>query len=49
MSRNAREMAISIRTRRLGLPIGDTLFGKTCLVVGYGNIAKELIPRYDKF
>jgi hypothetical protein len=43
--RHAKEMAVSMRTKRLGLPIGDTLFSKTCLVVGYGNIAKELVPR----
>lgn len=44
--RQAKEMASSIQNRVLGLPIGDTIFGKTCLIVGYGNIAKELAPRW---
>ena len=38
-------MAASLDKRVLGLPIGETIFGKTCLIVGYGNIAKELAPR----
>ena len=29
----------------MGLPLGETIFGKTCLVVGFGNIASELVPR----
>ena len=35
----------SIRHRRLGVPLGQTLFGKTVLIVGFGNIAKELAVR----
>lgn len=35
----------SIRHARLGVPLGQTLFGKTVLVVGFGNIAKELAIR----
>ena len=35
----------SIRHGRLGVPLGQTLFGKTVLVVGFGNIAKELAVR----
>lgn len=38
-------MAASVANRVLGLPIGDTIFGKNCLIVGYGNIAKEVAPR----
>lgn len=38
-------MASSLQNRVLGLPIGETIYGKTCLIVGYGNIAKELAPR----
>ena len=45
LCRQAKEMAASIQNRVLGLPCGDTIFGKTCLIVGYGNIAKELAPR----
>lgn len=35
----------AIQERILGLPIGDTLYGKTCLIMGFGNIARELTPR----
>ena len=38
-------MEASIRNRTVGLPLGETIFGKTCLVVGFGNIASELVPR----
>ena len=38
-------MEASIRSRTVGLPLGETIFGKTCLVVGFGNIASELVPR----
>jgi phosphoglycerate dehydrogenase-like enzyme len=43
--RSANAMAASIRERRVGLPLGRTLFGKSVLVVGFGGIAKELVPR----
>ena len=39
-------MAASVREQRIGLPTGETLFSKTALVIGYGGIAKELVPRY---
>ena len=35
----------SIQERRLGLPLGQTLFGKTVLVLGFGAIAQELVAR----
>jgi phosphoglycerate dehydrogenase-like enzyme len=35
----------SIRTRRLGVPLGQSLFTKTVLIVGFGSIAKELAVR----
>lgn len=38
--------ARSIRERRLGVPLGQTLLGKTVLLVGFGNIAKELAVRW---
>ena len=44
-NRQAKELATSVQNRALGVPIGDTLHGKTCLMVGFGNIAKELAPR----
>lgn len=43
--RNTNEMQTSIKQQRLGSPAGQTLYGKTVLVIGFGNIAKELIPR----
>jgi phosphoglycerate dehydrogenase-like enzyme len=43
--RSAPAMAHSIAERRVGVPLGQTLFGKTVLVVGFGGIAKELVPR----
>ncbi len=43
--RSANAMAASIRERRVGVPLGRTLFGKSVLIVGFGGIAKELVPR----
>ena len=43
--RDQHEMAASIRGRRVGVPLGQTLLGKSVLLIGYGNIAKELVPR----
>ena len=43
--RSANAMAASIRERRVGLPLGRTLFGCSVLIVGFGGIAKELVPR----
>lgn len=43
--RRAPELAASVATRRLGAPPGRTLTGKAALVVGYGGIARELVPR----
>lgn len=47
--RNTNEMQTSIKQQRLGSPAGQTLYGKTVLVIGFGNIAKELIPRLKPF
>ena len=38
-------MREAIQQSRVGVPVGETLFGKSVLIVGFGNIAKELIPR----
>lgn len=43
--RQQKAMQESIQQRKVGVPVGETLFGKTVLIVGFGNIAKELIPR----
>jgi D-isomer specific 2-hydroxyacid dehydrogenase, NAD binding domain len=39
----------SIQERRLGEPCGETLYGKEVLVLGFGGIARELIPRLTAF
>ena len=38
-------MQHSIQSQQLGTPMGQTLMGKRILVIGFGNIARELIPR----
>lgn len=38
-------MSEFIRRQRVGVPVGETLFGKSVLIIGFGNIAKELISR----
>ena len=43
--RHHHEMAASIAQRRLGAPMGFTLLGRSVLVLGFGNIAKELVVR----
>jgi len=43
--RQQNAMRESIQQGRVGVPVGETLFGKSVLIVGFGNIAKELIPR----
>lgn len=43
--RSAPAMAQSIQQGRVGVPLGNTLSGKSVLVVGFGGIAKELVPR----
>lgn len=42
-------MAKSIADRTLGLPVGSTLYGKTVLVIGFGNLAREIVPRLKVF
>ena len=43
--RRAHETQDAFMAGRVGFPTGETLYGKTCLVLGFGNIAKELVPR----
>lgn len=47
--RKQTEMQISIRQKKLGEPIGDTLLGKTVFILGYGNIGIELAKRLRPF
>ncbi|WJX30401.1 hypothetical protein P8452_18945 [Trifolium repens] len=47
--RKQNEMAIAIQQRKLGVPIGDTLFGKTVFILGFGNIGIDLARRLKPF
>eukprot|EP00897_Mesotaenium_endlicherianum_P003006 jgi/Mesen1/2733/ME000169S01906 len=47
--RDQHGMARAVKERRLGQPIGQTLFGKNVLIVGYGGIGRELAPRLRPF
>ncbi|CAN1175576.1 D-3-phosphoglycerate dehydrogenase [Linum perenne] len=47
--RKQHELRVSVQQRKLGEPIGDTLFGKTVFILGYGNIGIELAKRLKPF
>ena len=47
--RNLPECVAAVQSQRLGEPCGETLYGKAVLVVGFGGIANELIPRLAAF
>lgn len=47
--RHHNAMAASVAQQRLGQPMGVTLLGRKVLVVGFGNIAKELVIRLRPF
>jgi len=47
--RDVKGMQASIQIRQVGVPIGNMLQGCSVLVVGFGNIAKELIKRLIPF
>ncbi|CAM6034593.1 unnamed protein product [Sphagnum compactum] len=47
--RYQKEMAETFEAKRLGGPVGETLYGKTVLILGYGNIGKELANRLRPF
>ncbi|CAK7344739.1 unnamed protein product [Dovyalis caffra] len=47
--RKQNEMQISIKQKRLGEPTGDTLFGKTVFIMGFGNIGIDLAKRLRPF
>ncbi|KAF3772310.1 D-3-phosphoglycerate dehydrogenase [Nymphaea thermarum] len=40
--RRQKEMESAVQQMLLGLPVGETLFGKTVLILGYGNIGVDL-------
>ncbi|KAG6752206.1 hypothetical protein POTOM_044427 [Populus tomentosa] len=43
------EMQISIKQKRLGVPVGETLLGKTVFIMGFGNIGIDLAKRLRPF
>lgn len=45
LARDLQEMANSIATHQLGTPCGRTLYGAHALVIGFGGLAQELVPR----
>lgn len=45
LARDLHSMHTSIATRQLGAPCGQTLFGAHALIIGFGGLAMELIPR----
>ncbi|KAH7433108.1 hypothetical protein KP509_07G055200 [Ceratopteris richardii] len=47
--RDQREMYNCLQQEQIGVPIGQTLYGKTVLILGYGNIGKELAARLKPF
>ena len=47
--RNLRGCQHAVSNGLLGEPCGDTLLGKHVLVLGFGGIAKELVPRLQPF
>eukprot|EP00249_Psilotum_nudum_P003864 c17365_g1_i4 orf=85-1374(+) len=47
--RDQKGMNKTVQERKVGEPIGQTLFGKTVFIVGYGNIGKELASRLSAF
>eukprot|EP00250_Pteridium_aquilinum_P021638 c25185_g2_i1 orf=580-1740(+) len=47
--RDQKKMESHVQQMQCGVPIGQSLFGKTVLIVGYGNIGKELALRLKAF
>lgn len=47
--RDQKGMAQAVTERRLGEPLGETLYGKTVLIIGYGGIGRELALRLSVF
>lgn len=47
--RDQKGMEKTFKERRLGVPTGETLYGKTVFIFGYGNIGKDLAVRLRPF
>ncbi|KAI8569138.1 hypothetical protein RHMOL_Rhmol02G0255600 [Rhododendron molle] len=47
--RKQNEMQIAVKQKKLGEPIGETLFGKTVFIMGFGNIGIDLAKRLRPF
>ncbi|KAL8159994.1 hypothetical protein V2J09_001531 [Rumex salicifolius] len=47
--RKQTEMRNAVKLRKLGEPHGETLFGKTVFILGYGSIGLELAKRLKPF
>jgi len=47
--RDQKGMEKAFKERMLGVPAGETLYGKTVHIVGYGNIGKDLAVRLRPF
>lgn len=47
--RDQKGMEKAFQERMLGVPTGETLYGKTVFIVGYGNIGKDLAVRLRPF
>ncbi|XP_049937083.1 uncharacterized protein LOC116266703 [Nymphaea colorata] len=47
--RRQKEMESAVQQMLLGLPVRETLFGKTVLILGYGNIDVDLASRLRAF
>eukprot|EP00210_Caulerpa_lentillifera_P007178 g6868.t1 len=43
------EMQRAVKNEKLGYPVGQTLFGKRVLLIGFGGIGKKLIPMLKAF
>ena len=49
LSRNVRQMALSLANRQMGIPQGRALSGKTVGIMGLGGIGRALIKRLKPF
>lgn len=47
--RKQTEMKNAVKSRKLGEPHGETLFGKTVFIMGFGSIGEELAKRLKPF
>ncbi|KAG9131487.1 hypothetical protein Leryth_015302 [Lithospermum erythrorhizon] len=47
--RKQSELQVSVSQKKLGEPAGDTLFGKTVFIMGFGNIGIHLAKRLRPF